>query len=490
VRTGIFASAAVAAVLLVRHAVAAGEAGASHSDPFASVLLELAVILGAAMLGRWAAGRLNQPSVLGELLIGVLLGNVGYWLGLPMFTLVMHFGDAGTIYGDVWRTGQSVGEVFQAHFTAEQLAPGGIGHQLQQVLTGPQGPLHVNMGVALWIFSNLGVIMLLFTVGLESSVAEMGAVGKRALLVAILGVVIPFTLGVAVTGWLLPEDPLPSHLFVGATLCATSVGITARVLKDLGKMQTGEARVILGAAVIDDVLGLILLAVIVGIVATGEIQPLEIGRITGLSVLFLGTVLLFGERIVRALAAVFESLDRHNAKLLFPLGLAFILAWVANRIELASIVGAFAAGLILSEEHFGEGTAQAKIEQGIAPIEAIFAPVFFVLMGMQVDLTTFVDPATLGLASAFSVVAIVSKLASGFVAGPGHDAISVGIGMIPRGEVGLIFASIGRGLGVVEDEVFAAIVIMVIVTTMITPLGLRWSLFRDQPGSGTSRATS
>ncbi len=236
---------------------------------------------------------------------------------------------------------------------------------------------------------------------------------------------------------------------------------------------------ILGAAVIDDILGLIILAVVIGIVTTGQVQIGEVVRILVLSLLFLGIVVVGGDRLGRLVVPLFSTLERHHCKLLFPLIVAFLLAWIASLIQLATIVGAFAAGLVLKEEFFSTDTAEPRtVEEMIAPLEAIFAPVFFVLMGMQVNLASFFQPDTLSLALAFVVVAIVGKAIAGLPAGRGIDRISVGIGMIPRGEVGLIFASIGKSLGVVNDAVFSALMIMVIVTTFMTPLGLKWSLFR------------
>jgi Kef-type K+ transport system membrane component KefB len=469
-------------VALAGVAGAEGEAAAEpdHTDPFAFVVLGLAAVVTIAMLGRWLAGRFRQPPVLGELAIGVLVGNVGYWLGLPLFVLVMHLGDARPVFREVWRSGEAVPVVAARVLGPESLEPGGVAAKLLPLTIGPHGLPLVYAGFALSLFSVLGVLILAFMVGLESSVGELRKVGVKAGLVAVVGVAAPFVLGLALGLWLLPEEGRPAQLFVAATLCATSVGITARVLKDLGKVQTAEARVILGAALIDDVLGLLLLAVVAGIAVTGTIDPIEVARLSGLSVIFLGVVLVFGERIARGAAHIFESLDREQGKLLFPLALAFALAWVADLIQLASIVGAFAGGLIISEEYFGEGSRGRKIEDLVAPLETIFAPVFFVLMGMQVNLASFTDPSTMILAGAFTAVAIIGKLAAGLPAGRGVDRLSVGMGMVPRGEVGLIFASIGKTMGLVSDAVFSAIVIMVIVTTFITPIALRWTMGRSQ----------
>ena len=274
---------------------------------------------------------------------------------------------------------------------------------------------------------------------------------------------------------------MPVHLFVAAVMCATSVGITARVFKDFDRLQTREAKVILGAAVIDDVLGLIILAVVVGIVASGTVQLLEVGRIILLASLFMGVVILFGERFVRLCIPVFSAVDKHHTKVLFPLGLCFFMAWLANQIELATIVGAFAAGLILNEEHFDKySDEKLTMEESLKPGEAIFAPIFFVLMGMQVNLESFLDPAVIWLALAFTVAGLIGKLVSGLPAGADVDRLSVGIGMVPRGEVGLIMASVGKGLGVMSGAVFTAIVMAIIVTTLIAPMGLKWSLFRNR----------
>ena len=453
-----------------------------HVDPFSFIMLEFGLLIAFAMVGRWIAGRLNQAPVLGELVTGVVVGNLGYWLGLPLFILLMNLGSAGNLFEQVWGTGQSMVEAAPRVFSEAEMAVGGAGRELLGVLSGSEGGRLVLMGTALWIFSSLGVILLLFMVGLESSVTEMLQVGPRALRVATVGIIGPFVLGLLASTWLLPDVGMPTHLFLAATLSATSVGITARVFKDLGKLQTGEAKIILGAAVIDDVLGLIILAIVVGIVATGQFDLSSIMRISALSLLFLGAVIFFGEQLVRRLVSGLRHLDRPHGKLLFPLVVAFLMSWLANMIGLAAIVGAFAAGLILSDEHFGDESnpSSRSMQELIGPLEAIFAPIFFLMMGMQVNLKSFLDTSTLTLAFVLTVAAVAGKIIAGTVAGAKTDRLSIGLGMIPRGEVGLIFASIGKGLGVVTDHVFSALVVMVIVTTLITPPALRWSLFRER----------
>jgi len=242
------------------------------------------------------------------------------------------------------------------------------------------------------------------------------------------------------------------------------------------------ATVVVGAAVVV----VAILAVVVGIAATGVVDMLEVGKITTFSVLFLGLVVVFGERLVRALAPAVISLDRHHGKLLFPLALAFIMSWLASSIQLASIVGAFAAGLVLDEAHYKNyrELGDHGLEELIHPIAVFLVPIFFVLMGIRVDLSTFGQKGVLGFAAALSVAAIIGKMICALgVVEKGLDRVSVAVGMVPRGEVGLIFAGIGaalilRGQPVISVPIFSAVVIMVIVTTLMTPPVLKITLAR------------
>jgi len=462
-------------------AQAAG-AAAGHADPFAPILLELAVVVLAAAIGRRAAGLVGQPAVLGELVIGVVIGNVGYWLGSPLFVLLMHFDEVAKIVAMSWNSHVSVAEAAVKVFLAAQLEPGAVGARVVHTLEGPGGGQWATMTLVIWLLSNLGVTLLLFMVGMESSVEEMVGVGPRALVVAVVGIVAPFAAGFLTMSFLLPAAPMAVDLFVGATLSATSVGITARVFQDLRRLQSEEAKLILSAAVIDDVLGLIVLAVVAGVVATGGVHLGEIARISLLSAAFMAAVIFLGDRVARRLASAFRRLEPTQTRLLFALTLAFLMGWLANLIGLATIVGAFAAGLIVSDTHFPEregshGAPGETVHSLVAPLEQIFAPVFFLLMGMQVNLSTFGRPGTLAMAAALTAAAVGGKIVCGLAAGK-TDRLSVGLGMVPRGEVGLIFASVGKGLGVIDDALFSAVVIMVMVTTMMTPIGLKWSLSR------------
>jgi Kef-type K+ transport system membrane component KefB len=406
---------------------------ATATDSLASVVLALAVILAAAKLGGDAAERIGQPAVLGELVIGVLVGNL-------------------TLVGVDWFT-------------------------------------FITSNATIGILAQLGAVILLFEVGLESTVRDMMQVGLRSLVVAVLGVVAPWVLGWWVGALLLPDHSVYVHAFLGAALTATSVGITARVLKDLGRAQSPEARIILGAAVIDDVLGLVVLAAMAAVIsAAGSGTTLSYGSLAlvlGKALVFLFGALALGMFFSPWLFRFASRLKGSGVLLATALVFCFTLAWLASVIGLAPIVGAYAAGLILEDVHYRDfAKAERQLEDLVRPISSFLVPVFFVLMGMLVDLTSFMRPEILGLAGVLTVAAVLGKQACGLGAlGSKLDWRSIGIGMIPRGEVGLIFANIGltlvvRGEHIIDSATYSAVVIMVMLTTLITPPALKWSLAR------------
>jgi Kef-type K+ transport system membrane component KefB len=412
----------------------ASAAATGHPDPIAAVALFLVVILVVAKLGGDLAARAGQPAVLGELLGGILLGNLGLF---------------------------------------------GV-HALEPLATDS----------SIDMLARLGVLILLFQVGLESTVGQMRKVGVSSLIVAVVGVVTPFVLGWAVSAWLLPTASVYVHAFLGAALCATSVGITARVLQDLNASQTQEARIILGAAVIDDVLGLIVLAVVAAVIHGANTgAPLafaQVALIFAKAVGFLIGALALGIYLSPRLFRLASLLKVRGALLAIGLSFCFLLSWLASVIGLAPIVGAFAAGLILEDVHYRDFVDRGEhgLEELVAPISSFLVPVFFVLMGVRADLRAFANFEVIGLAAALTVAAIAGKQVCGLGAiGRGLDRLTIGIGMVPRGEVGLIFANIGLGLAVggeriVSSAVYSAIVVMVVVTTVLSPPALKWSLGR------------
>jgi Kef-type K+ transport system membrane component KefB len=434
---------------------AAAPAWAAGSDVVGINLLWLALILMSARLFAPLAQRIGFPAVLGELLLGVALGNLAL-LGFTGFEAI------------------------------------------------PKDPI-------IAFIAELGVIVLLLQIGLETRLADLIKVGPRALAVGAVGIVVPFALGTWVVGpWLLPGLSHNAYLFLGATLSATSVGITGRVFRDLGKLDTPAARIVLGAAVIDDVLGLVILAVVSSLVQAGSVSIGQVGGIIAQAVIFLAGSIWIGRMIAPHSSRWLAQLDA-GPSMLFAQVLAtgLFLAWLAHAIGLAPIIGAFAAGLLFEPIFLRDFDRPAIVreiepllpkgepglverllpilkkhgghqhEHMIEPIGYFFVPVFFVLTGMQVDLKTLADPTVLGVGAGVTVAAIAGKLAAGLAAGSSGRWL-VGWGMVPRGEVGLIFAMVGKQLGVMTEAMFSVIVMMVILTTLVTPPVLTVLLKRQQ----------
>lgn len=441
--TRLLTTLAVAFVFLIGvSAAAASEVGSinvTHGlQPM--VLVGLAAMLIVAKLGGELFERLGQTAVLGELVAGIIIGNL-------------------VLFG----------------FNAAE-------------------PLKTNEIIG--ALAEIGVIILLFQIGLESDLKEMMEVGWSSLLVAALGVIAPFFLGWGVSAYFLPNESRLAHVFIGATLCATSVGITARVFKDLGKLATREARIILGAAVIDDVLGLMILAIVTGAIkakATGvALSMTDVGLIAVKALVFLFGAIALGQFIVPRLLRGAGRLRSGGVLLTLAISFCLFLSWVAAKVNLAPIVGAFAAGLVLDEVHYKPARASKErdLNDLLQPVSFVLVPIFFVLMGMKVDLRYFGQLELLGFALVLTLAAIIGKQICAFgVVNRGTNRLAIGLGMIPRGEVGLIFAGIGAALvlpntngvneAVIGPATFGAVVIMVIVTTLVTPPLLKWSLARS-----------
>jgi Kef-type K+ transport system membrane component KefB len=424
------------------------------TSPYGQTYLWIALILVFAKLAG-AVERLGMPAVLGELLVGVAMGN------LPLLGFA----------------------------------------QFEGVRDDP----------FITFLAQLGVVILLFQVGLETRLRDLARVGARASAVAIIGVIAPFLLGLYVIGpWLLPGQSANAYLFLGATLTATSVGITGRVFKDMNVLQTSAARVVLGAAVIDDVIGIVILAVVSSIVTQGSVSVGEVAWLIAKAVLFLVGAILAGRAFARPLARMFARVHAGTAmQMTLVVALGLLLAWLANSVGLAPIIGAFAAGLVLEPaflEDFEHPEVVAELEpfaaqlpaeqrprfeavlarqrehhhqQLIEPLGHFTVPIFFVFTGLQVDLATLADLNVVLVALALTIAAFVGKIASGLAAARA-DRWIVGWGMAPRGEVGLIFAVVGKELGVVDARMFSVILVMVILTTLITPPVLAHLLRRGE----------
>ena len=462
-------------IALLPSVAAAFQFHVSHSDPIAPVILGVTGILFVALIGRFSARKLGFPSVLGELLMGILVGNIAYYFSFDLITVL--------------REGPAIFETIQNLLQGEDLelacinAVGveGTWHILD-ILRGPHGNELLQVAHAVDVFSRYGIIFLLFLVGLDTSIDEMRQVGPDSGRVAIIGILLPFLLGLLASTLLIEDVAFHTSLFLGATLSATSVGITAMVLQEMKMQQTETARIILGAAVFDDVLGLLMLAVVSGIVVTGSVDLINVAMIIVMATLFLLAAVYLGPFFIRFIVRLFRRLDLVEAKMFVSYLFVMVLAWLANLSGLATIIGAFTAGLILHDAYFESWNNDRKcpvcIKDLIMPLEVILVPIFFVLMGIQVKLETFLQPGVIMLAAGLVAAAILGKVVSGFGVFGSSNRWAIGVGMMPRGEVGLIFAAIGKSLGVMDDALFSAVVLMVIVTTLLSPPLLKYCLRR------------
>ncbi|MFY7698619.1 MAG: cation:proton antiporter [Legionella sp.] len=443
---------------------------ANHSDPATAVIFWITLIFMFGLIGRYIAMKLKQPAVLGELLMGLLLGNVCYFLGIQLVVILREGPIIYNIVRDIL-AGLPLAQAIDLNMVNTVYAKG-----IYDALSTKNAIELIKVTYVVDMFSRYGVIFLLFMVGLDSSVAQLRRTGRQSTQVAVIGVLAPLGLGLLVMHYLLPTSPLHTNLFVAATLTATSVGITARVLKEMMKLQTPEAQTILGAAILDDVLALLLLAIVSNIVLENSINLMQISCIIMLALLFLGGALAFGPWAIKRAVKLCSFFPLWESKLIVAFILTMFLSWLASLVQLASIIGAFIAGIILNDDFFkreDELKKRLTIKHLVAPFEAVFAPLFFMLVGMQVKLEMFMDWHVLLLAFSLLAVAIVGKLASGLGGKCSDDRLLIGVGMLPRGEVGLVFASIGITLGVISQQIFSAIVLMVTMTTIISPLWLK-----------------
>ena len=402
------------------------------------LLFTMAVLFVVSRIGSVAVSRFGLPGLIGEIVMGIVIANVtiGDW---SLFSLL-----------DITIPG-----------------PG------QEMSEGS----HVY--TVIHVFSELGVIFLLFTVGLETNVKDLLGSGKAALLAAVLGVVLPFIAGLAI---IIATDGDMNHaLFMGAAMVATSVGITARIIKDMRLIDTREARIIIAAAVIDDVLGMIVLAIVNGVAGSGEISIVDIITITLQAVVFVLGIIMVCKYLVPRIYNFFQK--RHDAavnagkvphsanKLVLAIIVCLTMAAFAEFIGLAAIIGSFLAGMLFAE-HAWEWDLEHKMES----ITTFFISFFFLNVGFQVDVSALTDVSIIIVTVVIILVALVTKFVGcGFGAKMGDRNLDsagrniIGVGMMPRGEVGIIVASIGLSSGAMSPELYAVVVLMSVATTIIAP---------------------
>lgn len=412
----------------------------------AGVLLSLIIIYTASKLGGELSKLLDLPPVLGELVGGVVVGASALHL--------LVFPESGANASDslIMPILQFIGD----------LSPDGVTSIFQ------------TQSEVVSVLAELGVIILLFEIGLESDLRELQKVGYQAGIVAVVGVAAPFAAGTAGLMFLFHVPAIPA-IFAGAALTATSIGITSKVLSELGQLKSREGQIIVGAAVIDDVLGIIVLAVVASLAKTGEVDVMNVIYLIISATGFLLGAILLGKFFNQAFVAIVDRLQTRGKLVIPALIFAFMMAFLANAIHLEAILGAFAAGLVLDETD-----RRKELDQQIISIADILVPIFFVTVGAKADLSVL-NPAVpanregLIIASFLIIVAIIGKVITGWsVFGqPGINRLAIGVGMIPRGEVGLVFAGIGSASGVLSKPLEAAIITMVILTTFIAPPFLR-----------------
>jgi Kef-type K+ transport system membrane component KefB len=365
-----------------------------------------------------------------------------------------------------------------------------LGELLAGVALGSLPPAlfwEVGANASIDILSRLGVLILLFEVGVECTVRGVLEVGASAARVALLGTVGSFAAGWAVSALLLPGAGREVHVFLGASITATSVGITARVLKDLGRMQSKEARTILGAAVLDDIMALVVLALVNAWITrqatNAELTPASLLLTVVKTLGFLALAVVVGMRATPRIFALVAGLRTGGALLATGLAFCFLLSWAAHVMGLAPLIGAFAAGLVLEDYHSARFVARGErsLAQLLEPISGFLVPIFFVVMGIRADLRSLFVPGAIVVVVGLTVAAIAGKLAAGLGPGRGVSRLGVAAGMMPRGEVTLIFASLGttvqlNGTPVIDTRLYSVLIAVVILTTLLTPLALKRSL--------------
>lgn len=428
---------------------------ASENAPIllTGVLLSLVIIYLASKIGAEISQYLNFPPVLGELVAGVIVG-------VSALNWVV-FADSGAAAAE-----SGVMVVLQWIY---QLAP--------DVATN----IFESESEVISVLAELGVIILLFEIGLESDLRQLKAVGVQAIVVACVGVAVPFAAGTIGLMTIFHVAAIPA-IFAGAALTATSIGITSKVLSELGQLKSTEGQIIVGAAVIDDILGIIVLAVVASLAKTGSIDVGNVAYLIISATAFLiGSVLLAGI-FNKGFVLIVDRLKTRGSIVIPAFAFAFFMAFIGNAIHLEAILGAFAAGLVLDETD-----ARNELDGLVKPVADLLVPIFFVMVGAQANLGVLnpTDPANwngLLIASSLMLIAIFSKLITGWVVfgKPGINRLAIGIGMIPRGEVGLVFAGIGTASGAIDKSLAAAIILMVILTTFLAPPLLRIAFDRSK----------
>ena len=410
------------------------------------VLLTLVFIYIASKVGSEIAKRINLPPVLGELVAGVIIG-------VSALHLVI-FPEGGFAASDSL--------IMSSLQFLNNISPESV------------NSIFASQSEVISVIAELGVIVLLFEIGLESDLRQLKEVGIQAFVVAFIGVTAPFAAGTLGLMYFFHVAAIPA-IFAGAALTATSIGITSKVLAEIGQLKSKEGQIIVGAAVIDDVLGIIVLAVVASLAKTGEVDITNVAILLVSAIAFLFGSILLGGFFNKTFVALVDKLETRGSIVIPAFVFAYTMAFIGNAIHLEAILGAFAAGLVLDETD-----ARKELDELIKPIADLLVPVFFVTVGARADLSVLnpmipENRSGLLIAVFMLAIAIVGKVITGWVVFgiPDINRLAIGVGMIPRGEVGLVFAGIGTASGAIDKPLEVAIIIMVIMTTFLAPPFLR-----------------
>jgi len=421
------------------------------------VLLTLILIYLSSKIGSEIARRLDLPPVLGELVAGVIIG-------VSAFRLVI-FPEGG--------------------FTASDSVVMSVLQLLNPLSPAAVNSIFAEQSEVISVIAELGVIILLFEIGLESDIRQLKEVGIQAFVVAFIGVTVPFAAGTIGLMYFFNVAAIPA-IFAGAALTATSIGITSKVLAEIGQLKSKEGQIIVGAAVIDDVLGIIVLAVVASLAKTGEVDITNVFILLISAIAFLFGSILLGGFFNKSFVALVSKLKTRGNIVIPAFIFAYVMAFIGNAIHLEAILGAFAAGLVLDETD-----ARNELDELIKPVADLLVPVFFVTVGARADLSVLnpmipENRSGLLIAVFLLIIAIIGKVITGWVVFgiPNINRLAIGIGMVPRGEVGLVFAGIGTASGAIDKPLEVAIIIMVILTTFLAPPFLRIAFGKTEVPAG------
>jgi Kef-type K+ transport system membrane component KefB len=443
----------------------------ARKDPFSFVLLEFAFIILLALIGQIISKHYQWPKMLGELLAGLIIGNILYWLDFsPVFYLLMHLGDATEVFKNIWTANLPIVETIQRFYDPDRPESMAFAEQMAKVFTTDQSPALIIIGIALWIFSNFGVFFLLFKLGLETRPEDILKKAEPiAYLVSFTGTLTPFLFGLGFSLWLMPNLATAEHVFLAAALCTTSAGLATHLFNRFHRLQSQEAQIVIQAAYIDDIFGVFLLSFIGNVVLSQIVGIPTIIAFFIYSALIFVLIIVVGKWVVSYIPRIYDFNESHTV-LLIPLAMVFFVSWLADLFSIGQISSAFLAGMILNKLNDKRDIIKGLINT----FEQVFAPAFFVFVGMQINLELFTNTDVLLLTLCLFVAATAGKIAAGYVALQNNNALAIGIGMIPRGEAVLIFISMSKILGVMDDTIFTVLATIVLLSNFITPWALEF----------------